>query len=244
MKQVDDIFKIFDSEWEKLSSAYQLSPQATKNYTQAFCHSSFVHENPQMGADYEQLEFLGDAVLQLIVTKKLLEIFPNEAEGTLSKLRSSIVNQDILAGLAQSIGLTNLLLLGKGENKAGGSRKNSILCDIFEAFVGAIYLEEGIVKASEVVLKIMESSSMELFNIERLDYFDAKTKLQEYTLKHFHTLPQYKIEEKSLENGLYFEASLDIVGSHFSAVDSSKKKAQQLVATQVLQYIKTHPVGL
>ncbi|MDO8724330.1 MAG: ribonuclease III, partial [Syntrophales bacterium] len=114
----------------------------------ALTHRSFVNENPSLKcSDNERLEFLGDAVLGLCISDALMERFPDYAEGQLSKLRASLVNEQHLAELARKIRIGDYLLLGKGEETSGGREKNSLLADTFEAVIAAIYLDCGFDRA-------------------------------------------------------------------------------------------------
>src|SRR5688572_23649142 len=111
---------------------------------QAFVHSSYFNENPQAVSGHnERLEFLGDAVIGLVVSSLLYERFPDEDEGLLTARRASLVNRDALAGLALAIGLDRYILLGRGEAEAGGATRPSLLAAAFEALAGAIFLSEG-----------------------------------------------------------------------------------------------------
>ncbi len=207
----------------------------------ALTHSSFVHESDKNYESYERLEFLGDSVLQLIVTQELVTRFPYEKEGILSKLRSSIVNEDSLTIVAKKIGLGELVFLGRGEKKSKGRNRSSLLCDIFESFIGALYLDSNFETCRRVVLSLIETYLPGAFLLERLDVFDPKTKLQEMTLKNFKKLPEYLDEEVCLENGVFFRVSLDIgLEEKFSATDISKKKAQRMAAQNALYYLETN----
>ena len=110
---------------------------------QAFCHRSYLNENPNFCLDHnERLEFLGDAVLELVTTEYLFKTFPNKAEGEMTGIRAALVNSGSLAEASQGLGLNDFLLLSQGEEKEQGKARATILADTFEAFIGALYLDK------------------------------------------------------------------------------------------------------
>ncbi len=190
-------------------------------------HSSYSHEKLSIQPN-ERLEFLGDSVLQLLVTQKIYQEFPKEVEGILSKLRSSIVNEKTLADLSHYLKFDEFLLVGAGEKKP---LKDSIKANAFEAILGAVYLDGGIFKAEDVWKRAVAFSKFELFDLNRLLEFDAKSKLQEYCLMKWKTLPAY--ENNSYANGkeTYYRVSLVIEGYPLmSTFGPSKKKSESLLA--------------
>ncbi|MDY3248987.1 MAG: ribonuclease III [Candidatus Choladocola sp.] len=152
---------------------------------QAMCHSSYANEHkPETIHDNERLEFLGDAVLEIISSDFLYHQYPDMPEGQLTKLRASIVCEPTLALCAREIGLEKFLLLGKGEEHTGGRKRNSIISDAMEALIGAIYLDGGFANAKEFVEKFV------LTDIEHKKlFYDSKTILQEIVQR------DYKEEE-------------------------------------------------
>ena len=123
---------------------------------QAVRHSSYIHEHPELaGESYERLEFLGDAVLELVITELLYRRFPEAAEGQLSKARAGVVNENRLANVARSLGVGPCLLLGRGEELQGGREKPSILADVVEALAAAIYLDGGLEEARRVLSALL-----------------------------------------------------------------------------------------
>lgn len=162
---------------------------------QAFVHSSYFNENPQAVAGHnERLEFLGDAVIGLIVSRFLYERYPDEDEGFLTARRAALVNRDALASLALQLGLDDFLLLGRGETDAGGASRPSLLAATFEAVAGAIFLSEGMDAARDWLRPLVN---------ERVDVpgetdgppKSAKSRLQEWTQRHRHTKPRYDLLE-------------------------------------------------
>jgi ribonuclease III len=159
---------------------------------QAFTHTSFTHEF--MAPNQELLEFLGDSVLQLILTEELCRLYPAQKEGQLSKHRSAIVNEKSLALVARSLQLTDLLIVGKGEFSKGLHQQESVLADTLEALLGVIYLHHGLKTVREIFLGWLAVSSPTALTQEFLEDFDAKSKLQELTMAKFKNLPRYCAE--------------------------------------------------
>lgn len=203
------------------------------------CHKSFYNESGKMIANYERLEFLGDAVLELVVTKILLEKYPEVDEGKLSKLRSSIVNEEALSKLALFCQLDKGILLGKGEfNNHQGTNK-SILSDVFESLLGIVESEMGLGKAKEVFLSIVEEYNNKyqcnLFDINNLESFDAKSKLQELLMAEYRVTPEYKTEEIKVNKKTLFEVKLIINKTNLGELTHiSKKKGMQELAQSIL----------
>lgn len=162
--------------------------QAQDEYVQAFIHKSFSHEFEV--AHQEQLEFLGDAVLQLILSEELYRRFPLEAEGRLSKLRSSIVNEKSLATIARGLKLGELLIVGKGEFKKRLFEQDAVLADTLEAFLAVLYRRTGLAVTRDLLLGWVEKYLPGAFE-NKLENFDWKSQLQEATLAKFKTLPRY-----------------------------------------------------
>jgi ribonuclease-3 len=159
----------------------------------AFTHTSFHHE--YQAPHQELLEFLGDSVLQLIITEELLKLHPQEKEGRLSKMRSSIVNEDVLAKLALNLGLNQMLLVGKGEFRKGLHLNSSTLADTMEALISQIYQYHGFEKTRDIVLRWIREFSPNLFDLSSLEEFDSKSRLQEMSLARYKQLPTYKSED-------------------------------------------------
>lgn len=205
---------------------------------EALCHTSFEHENSALKVkSYERLEFLGDAVLDLMVSKKLLELYPHLEEGALSKLRGALVNEDNLAKLARTLDLGEIILLGKGEFQNNGLEKEAILSDVIESLLAVFYLEKGEVGALEF-LQVMEQKYSEEFGLSFYDLshaesFDSKTKLQETTMALYKTHPVYK--STTLEDGK-FEVVVTLKDVELAKlIHTSKKKAEKLLAEKILK---------
>lgn len=210
-------------------------------FIQSLAHSSFSHELSSLKLSNEKLEFLGDSVLQLLVSEKLYSLYPNEKEGDLSKLRSAIVNEDTLYELSLFSKLDELILLGVGEFKEEGYFKKAILSDLFEAILGAIYLDSGIDKAREVFFNLVSSfegkTNKSLFSLENLVNFDSKSRLQEICLKKFKVLPLYETCEEKDHGQIIFNITLRIKDEVICSIkDSSKKKGIQKLAKMALSH--------
>jgi ribonuclease-3 len=202
---------------------------------EALTHRSFVNEAREADSrDNQRLEFFGDAVLGLLVSRRLLERFPSTGEGDLSRLRASLVDEAALAGVAEGIQLGKYLLLGRGEEKTGGRRKKSILSDALEALVAAVYLDGGIDAAERLVAGLF-GPLLEATGIDAIGR-DYKTRFQELC----HTLhgkgPRYVLEEVSgpdHERLFVITARLGemLLGK---GVGKSKKIAEQAAAREAL----------
>ena len=215
---------------------YQFSDQTL--LTLALSHRSCGSKNN------ERLEFLGDAVLGLTVSNFLFQRFPEAREGDLSRIRSQIVRAESLAEVARSLDLGSELLLGQGEMKSGGHRRDSILGDTVEALIGAIYLDKGMAAAEQAVVNWFA----ELLNSVTLDtpVKDAKTALQEWLQGRGKPLPEYLVvKTQGEDHSRLFTISCKIadVESAAEATASSRRKAEQLVAEQLLKQIELQKMG-
>ncbi len=203
---------------------------------QAITHRSFSYENGGIPTN-ERLEFLGDSVLGLVVTDELYRKNPDAEEGQLAKLRAAVVNAKALADVARTLGLGEFLLLGKGEEATGGKDKSSILADALEAIIGAIYVEHGIEKSSEVILQLFApiiAASAELG--EALDW---KTSLTELVASKNLGSIEYLIEQSGPDHDKSFSAKVkvgDLVFAH--GLGKSKKEAEQKAAALAFQDLK------
>ncbi len=207
---------------------------------QALTHRSYSHENRDPGLeDNERMEFLGDAVIDLIIRHLLMETFPDGDEGELSKTRSGIVNEATLAKIARSIQLGDYLLLGKGEEQSGGRDKSSILADAYEALIAAIYLDSGFGQAFEVIRRHFASVLRDAANSDFLE--DYKTKLQEYSQERFKSIPAYILErEVGPDHDKTFFVNLLLNGKIISyGKGKSKKQAEQSAARSALNMLNT-----
>lgn len=197
----------------------------------ALVHRSYAAERSEQG-DNERLEFLGDAVLQLVVTDYLYLNFPTLPEGKMAKVRAACVNKEELAEIARAIELDQHVLLGRGESASGGRTKDSILADAMEAVIAAVYLDRGIEAAREVVLRHWEA--LILSRAEDPGHRDYKTRLQE-ALAMRSLKPRYQVTEEGPDHAKVFSATLEIDGTVAgSGVGKSKKEAEQAAAQVAL----------
>ena len=202
---------------------------------QALQHRSYVNESPDTDLeDNETLEFLGDAVLNLVVSHILMRSFPHKQEGDLSRTRAQLVSESRLAEVARSIDLGRYVCLGKGEAQSGGRQKPSILADTLEALLAAVYLDGGYPAAFDVI------ASRSAFQFEAVGSgavdTDYKSRLQEYAQTHLKTIPQYRIvDESGPDHAKTFRVELELQGLRVRGVGRSKKTAEQNAAGTALQ---------
>lgn len=161
----------------------------------ALSHRSLANELGSNAANNEKLEFLGDSVLGLVVTEYLYHLLSEEDEGRLAKIKSFVVSEESLAGIASSLNIDKFILIGRGEEKSGGRSKKTILADALEAVIGAYFLDAGFKRAKEFVLQCcVPEITKVLENRHRQDY---KTLLQEYLQKTYKMYPRYQVTKKA-----------------------------------------------
>lgn len=209
----------------------------------ALTHRSFLNEHPGRNAQHnERLEFLGDAVLDFILSDILMQHHPGATEGELSKFRASLVSEDSLAEIARDLCIGPALLLGKGEEISGGSNKNSLLSDALEALIAAIYLDSvkqaGVEEIRRVILGIFESR-VETVQME-MNGKDSKTELQEFVQKNFKMPVQYTIlAESGPDHQKSFEAAVVLETREWGrGLGQTKKQAEQAAAREALNNIR------
>ena len=199
---------------------------------QAFIHRSYINENTNTGLCHnERLEFLGDAVLELIVTNFLYKKYPTYTEGELTALRSSLVNAIILSETASKVGMNDFLLLSKGESKDNGKARQYILANTFEAFIGAVYLDQGYDIANKFISEYLFPLVEEIV-LKKL-WRDAKSLVQEKAQEIVGTTPAYKVlnesgpdHDKHFTIGIMFGASLIAEGKGKSKQEAEQKAAE------------------
>ncbi len=190
------------------------------------------------GKNYERLEFLGDAVLNLVVAEHLYRAFPDATEGDLSRLRARVVSSEPLAEAAAELALGEALLLGSGELKTGGYRRKSILADAFEAVCGALFLDGGFEAAARVIDRLFQARIAALPPPDALK--DAKTLLQEYLQSRGLALPRYTVERVEGEaHAQVFWVICDVAALDVraSGSGSSRRRAEQEAAERILVQI-------
>jgi ribonuclease-3 len=187
------------------------------------------------GRNNERLEFLGDAVLNLVAADRLYRRYPTASEGDLSRLRARVVSAEPLAGIAQELELGEALQLGSGELKTGGFRRQSILADALEALIGAVYLDRGMEPARHLVERLLESRIAAA--PEPSDLKDPKTRLQEWLQARSLPLPGYVVESIGGQpHEQHFEVRCDVpsLGTAAVGTGSSRRRAEQDAAQQLL----------
>lgn len=211
---------------------------------QGLRHKSFVHENVEAsGQDNERLEFLGDAVLGLVISHLTMDRYPDYPEGSLSRLRAAVVNETRLARIARDLSLGEYILLGKGEEMTRGRDKNSILASTLEALLAAIYLDGGFKRAFKVISQLfsdpLETAERESF------YQDFKTKLQELSQETLKATPRYVLaREYGPDHNKIFGVKVMIEGKVAGVgAGKSKKEAEQRAAQRTLQKLHLLPKG-
>jgi len=219
----------------ELGQTIGLSLQNEKLFLQAFTHTSFAHERKEGRdqPDNERLEFLGDAVLELIVSEYLFHRFPDLKEGDLTRMRARIVCEPSLASFARELNFGKHVRLGKGEEITGGRNRPALLADVFEAFVGALYLEKGV----EGIHQFMDSIIFPRIDDQWLaQATDAKSRLQEAVQQeHLGTLEYQIVDVKGPAHDRQFMAEVWLSGEKLGVgTGRSKKEAEQRAAAEGL----------
>lgn len=183
------------SAWETLQDDLGYRFRDGRLFGSAMCHSSFANEHPGLQlAHNERLEFLGDAVLDLVVSQQLVRDFAALREGEMTRLRAEVVAEGSLAGLARQLGIGDCLLLGRGERRSGGQQKSSLLADALEALIGAIFQEAGFDRTVTVVAPLFAPL---LQNAAGHSGQDFKTRLQELLQARHRILPVYRLLDEA-----------------------------------------------
>lgn len=212
-----------------------------KNYAlfdEAFTHASYVNEHPKENLKYyERIEFLGDAVMQLCVSEYLFKRYPNLPEGKLSRLRAAMVCEDSFSKFAKECHFDEYIRLGKGEEKANARNRPSLLCDIFEAFIGALYLDQG----KETVVSFISKVIFPKLDMGWFDHFlDHKTELQELLQQDGDCEIEYRVlAAEGPDNAKqYYVAVLANQKELGRGMGHTKKAAEQAAANQALKELR------
>ena len=225
MKEIQTLSKI-------LKEKFDISFNNEALLMEAMTHSSYANEHKEMKGIYnERIEFLGDAVLELTISDWLFRQFPHFQEGQLTKLRAQIVCEDSLSLLAKECSLNEYLLLGKGETLSGGREKPAILCDVFEAFIGALYLDKGVNEVQRflnlVVIPKIKNGRYELIT-------DFKTELQEYLQQNGPVHIRYElVKEEGPSHDKTFTVQLIVDGKKYKTASGKTKKAAEQMAAKL-----------
>jgi ribonuclease-3 len=199
----------------------------------ALTHRSYAFEQ-ELDVNNERLEFLGDAVLGLVVTDVAYRDFPQMPEGELAKLRAAIVNMSALADVARDLRLGDFIMLGKGEEMSGGRDKASILADALEAILGAIYLDRGLGTARAFIERVFRPRMVAYVRGE--GERDYKTILQELASSDLHAMPEYKISDQGPDHLKEFTATVFLNGKAWGkGIGRSKKEAEQQAAHEAYE---------
>jgi ribonuclease-3 len=226
-------------DFSKLEKELKLEFKDKDLLTQAFCHRSYLNENSNFSLEHnERLEFLGDAVLELVVTQSLYLEYPKTSEGELTAWRAALVNADTLAQTARELDFNDYLLLSRGEAKDAGKARSFILANAFEAFIGSLYLDQGyeacqtFIKES-LMVKLPEIISQGLFK-------DSKSHFQEQAQEKVAVTPTYKVlKESGPDHAKYFQIGV-FLGQEMVATGegSSKQEAEEQAAEHALKFKK------
>lgn len=225
MKEIKALSKI-------LKEKFDISFNNEALLMEAMTHSSYANEHKEMKGIYnERIEFLGDAVLELTISDWLFRQFPHFQEGQLTKLRAQIVCEDSLSLLAKECSLNEYLLLGKGETLSGGREKPAILCDVFEAFIGALYLDKGMDEVQrfldQVIVPKIKNGRYELIT-------DFKTELQEYLQQNGPVHIRYElVKEEGPSHDKIFTVQLIVDGKKYKTASGKTKKAAEQMAAKL-----------
>ncbi len=208
-------------------------------FEQAFIHRSYLNETKEQLSSNERLEFLGDSIISFVVSKHLFSKYPDYNEGILTNLRSLLVNTKSLAKIAKELGFGNLLKLSKGEEDSKGRQNQSLLADCFEAFIGALFIDQGI----DIVIDFLNKTLIpKVEEVEKTrTYKDPKSLLQEYAQAKRFSSPVYKVLQESgpahkriFKIGAYVNNQL--VGEGFG---KSKRDAEEQAAEKALEKVKS-----
>lgn len=221
---------------DELGARLGIVPRDPELIRQAFVHSSYFNENPAAVAGHnERLEFYGDAVIGLTVSRLLYERYPDEDEGFLTARRAALVNRDALAAMALSIGLDRYLLLGRGEAEAGGATRPSVLAAYLEALAGALSLSDGAERTDAVLTALFEPALDALAEIEGPPK-SAKSRLQEWTQRHRGIKPVYElVETTGPPHEQEFRVAVKLDGEALAeGAGSSRQRAEEQAAEAAL----------
>lgn len=222
--------------YQQFQSKLGISFNDPKLLQQAFIHRSYINENKEVGLEHnERLEFLGDAVLELVITDFLYHEYPCVDEGVLTAYRSSLVRTESISQAARDMGMNELLLLSKGESRDEGKARNYILANTFESFIGAVYLDLGYQTARTIIANTLFGNIKQV--IADGSWKDDKSRFQEFAQEHFGETPIYNlVSAHGPDHDKVFTIAV-FVGDKKIALGKgkSKQKAQQDAASKALE---------
>jgi ribonuclease-3 len=218
----------------------KLVRKSSANVIQALTHKSYHNENKESSIGHnERLEFLGDSVLEMVLSDILFNQFIGFSEGRLSKLRSALVNESTLNEIALYYEIDKVLHLGVGEIKTGGMNKPRLLASALEALIGAAYIDLGLKKTTDII-QVLFKPYLSKIEVEGEGSFDPKTQLQELTQNHYKKTPIYKVEKtEGPEHEKIFFVTVKINGTLLAEGEGkSKKIAEQMAAFKALTFLE------
>jgi ribonuclease-3 len=218
-------------DFSKLEKKLNVNFQSKDLLAQAFCHRSYLNEHPKFKpGQNERLEFLGDAVLELIVSQYLFILYPQKSEGMLTSWRAALVNSKMLSIVAHELNFDKFLLLSKGERKETGKARQEILANTFEAFIGALYLDQGYKICQDFLEEHLTTKLPDI--LENKEFIDAKSQFQEIAQEKEKITPNYKVlrewgpdHAKHFISGVFLEDKLIAEGE-----GASKQEAEEAAA--------------
>ena len=218
--------------WQNLQQVIGVIFQDQSLLQQAFTHSSYTNENPDLALnDNERLEFLGDALLGFIVAEKLYAEFPDIAEGELTEIRVSLVREETLAQLATELKLGDYLYLGKGEESTGGRQRQTNLADTFEALIGSIFLDQGLIATKNFVLGNLKNHIDQIKTTGKSPNYKAL--LQEFTQAEYKQLPTYHLVESSgPDHDMNFTIEVTLEDKTLGTGSGKSKRAAEIEAAR------------
>ncbi|MGC8877677.1 MAG: ribonuclease III [Anaerolineae bacterium] len=227
------------SDLDYIESALGLTFYDRTLLIRALTHRSYINENPDFVLeDNQRLEFLGDAVLDYVTAEYLYHHFPEMREGELTRLRAALVRTETLARLAQQIGLSRFIRLGRGEEESGGRERPAVLCDCFEALIGALCLDQGLEAARNYLARLIAPALEQVINSEADK--DAKSYLQEVSQRYLQITPTYRtLAEEGPDHARVFTVAA-LIGERAYGVGkgSSKQRAAQAAARAALKQLE------
>lgn len=238
MRTIEDLEKIHDEIEKKIGYSFQNKQLLTL----AFVHRSYINEHRQVTQHNERLEFLGDSVLGLLIAEHLYRILPDLSEGELSTMRARLVEASSCMSYLVNLDLQRYLLLGKGERMNDGRGRESIMADLFEAIIGAIYIDSGLEEAKKF---LFTQCGEEMNAILQTPLSNWKALLQNYSQREFQQPPEYKVlSESGPDHSKQFLISVEINGIEMGRGNgASKKEAQQAAAEQAMKKINETSSG-
>lgn len=223
---------------KELAENLQLELETWDTFNEALTHRTYVTENPSKGLnDNQRLEFLGDAILGMVVAEHLFTVYQDKTEGDLTRMRATVVCEQALGKQAARLNLGEYLLLGKGEEQTGGRERTSNLADAVEAVIGAVFLELGLDASRELVLFLLAD---EIKMAAKGAYRDYKTMLQELVHRLYEDVVNYEIlKESGPDHQKFYEAGVFLKGKLLAkGTGKSKKEAEQKAAGKALQILE------